>query len=122
MSNSNIIGAHTDITDMLARIREASAKTNVFDIAKTPAETNTASKTPSPFEKVMSLAKSAFDSVNSLKAESTKLQHAYAAGDTHVSLSQVVVAAQKSKLALEGLMVVRNKILEAYKEIMNMQV
>ena len=50
------------------------------------------------------------------------LKNKYISGDANVSLSQVVVASEKSKLAFEGLIVVRNKCLESYKEIMNMPV
>jgi len=61
-------------------------------------------------------------SVNQVQVQSESLKNAYISGDTTVSMSQVIVASQKSKLAFEGLMAVRNKILDAYKEIMNMPV
>ena len=54
--------------------------------------------------------------------QTEKLKNAYVAGDSSVSMAQVILSSQKSKLAFEGLVTVRNKILEAYKDIMNMPV
>ncbi len=68
------------------------------------------------------MAKNALSSVNQAQIDSEKLKNSYVLGDSNVSMSQVIVASQKSKLAFEGLVSVRNKILEAYKEIMNMPV
>ena len=81
-----------------------------------------AAAAPKSFDDVMSVAKSAFTEVNHLQAQSEKVRDAYISGDSSVSMSQVVMASEKSKLAFEGLVTVRNKILEAYKEIMNMPV
>jgi flagellar hook-basal body complex protein FliE len=50
------------------------------------------------------------------------LKQSYMTGDSNVSISQVMMSTMKSKLAFEGLLVVRNKLLDAYKEIMNMPV
>jgi flagellar hook-basal body complex protein FliE len=70
----------------------------------------------------MSMAKDGLMKVSQLQSETENLKSAYVSGSGNVSLSQVVVASQKSKLAFEGLIAVRNKILEAYKDIMNMPV
>lgn len=114
MTINNVSGVRSDITEMLAKIREVSNKTKVFS------EGNQVS--PKSFEQVLSVAKGAMTNVSHLQSETEQLKNAFISGDPNISLSQVVVASQKSKLAFEGLMTVRNKILEAYKEIMNMQV
>jgi flagellar hook-basal body complex protein FliE len=49
------------------------------------------------------------------------LQTAYVRGDD-VSLTDVAIAMQKSSVAFEATVQVRNKILESYKEIMSMTV
>lgn len=65
--------------------------------------------------------RSAIDSVNQQQSLSSDLQTAYSRGED-VSLTDVAIAMQKSSVAFEATVQVRNKILEAYKEIMSMTV
>jgi flagellar hook-basal body complex protein FliE len=65
--------------------------------------------------------RSAVDSVNSQQSLSRQLQTAYVRGED-VSLTDVAIAMQKSSVAFEATVQVRNKILESYKEIMSMTV
>ena len=51
----------------------------------------------------------------------TKAQ-AYQLGDDKVSLEEVMISMQKASLALQGMIQVRNRLVEAYREVMNMQV
>ena len=65
--------------------------------------------------------RSALDSVNQQQQVSRDLQTAYARGDD-VSLTDVAISMQKSSVDFEATVQVRNKILESYREIMNMSV
>lgn len=47
---------------------------------------------------------------------------AYQLGEDKVSLEDVMVSIQKAGLAMQGMVQVRNRLMEAYREIMNMQV
>lgn len=121
MSINSVPGVRSDINEMLSKMREISNKTNVFsDVSsvKTAENANPAGG----FASAMSAAKDVFTNVNNLQMNSEQIKDAYISGDSSVSMSQVVLASQKSKLAFEGLVTVRNKILDAYKEIMNMPV
>lgn len=69
----------------------------------------------------MDTMKSAIDSVNEQQRVSRDLQTAYVKGE-NVSLTDVAIAMQKSSVAFEATVQVRNKILESYREIMNMSV
>ena len=62
------------------------------------------------------------DSVNQAQQTSTSLKTSFEMGDPNVSLSDVMIASQKSKLAFSAMVEVRNKFLEAYKEVMSMPV
>lgn len=115
MDISNIQGVRTDISEMISKIREVSTKNKVFS------EDLGVSSTKS-FDNVLSLAKDSLSHVSQLNAETEHLKNAYVTGDSSVSMSQVIIASQKSKLAYEGLIAVRNKILDAYKEVMEMSV
>ena len=59
--------------------------------------------------------------VNKLQIESEKLNEAFAAGKID-NIHQVTIAAEKADIALQFTIQVRNKILEAYQEIMRMPV
>jgi flagellar hook-basal body complex protein FliE len=51
----------------------------------------------------------------------TKAQ-AYQLGDDKVSLEDVMISIQKASLAMQGMVQVRNRLVESYREVMNMQV
>lgn len=65
--------------------------------------------------------KEALTKVSDLEKESTALTEAFAAGITD-NIHQVLIAAEKAEVALQFTMQIRNKIMDAYNEIMNMQV
>ncbi|MDY5052996.1 MAG: flagellar hook-basal body complex protein FliE [Anaerovibrio sp.] len=65
--------------------------------------------------------KNALGEVNSLQKESDNMSKALAAGQVE-DISQVVIAAEKADIALQLTLAVRNKAVEAYQEIMRMQV
>lgn len=118
MTINGVSGVRSDITEMLSKIREVSNKSKVFsDHTNIAPEAGVKS-----FGDVFSIAKGAISQVNQVQTTSEAMKNAYVMGDKSVSMAQVVVASQKSKLAFEGLVTVRNKILDAYKEIMNMPV
>lgn len=64
----------------------------------------------------------AVNKVNDMQATSRNLQKRFDMGDTDLSLADVMVAKEKSGIAFEATIQVRNKLLEAYKTIMNMPV
>ena len=59
--------------------------------------------------------------VNSAQMQSVELRAAYERGE-NVPLTDVVIGMQKSSLAFEATLQIRNKVLRAYEEIMNMPV
>lgn len=64
----------------------------------------------------------ALDNVNGMQKESRSMQTRFDMGDPNLSLVDVMVAKEKSSIAFEATIQVRNKLLEAYKTIMNMPV
>lgn len=68
------------------------------------------------------LLKNSVDSVNSTQMNSAKLAEAFTKGDPNVQMSEVMVALQKSSVSFQAMLEVRNKLVNAYQEIMNMQV
>jgi flagellar hook-basal body complex protein FliE len=68
------------------------------------------------------LLKQSIDRVNDIQQEASALKTAFEKGEGELDLAQVMVAAQKSSLSFEAMVQVRNKLVEAYKDVMNMPI
>ncbi|OXY83255.1 flagellar hook-basal body complex protein FliE [Oceanimonas doudoroffii] len=64
----------------------------------------------------------AVNKVNGLQQTTSDLRTRFELGDSAVGLEQVMISAQKSSIAFEATVQVRNKLVDAYKTIMNMPV
>lgn len=64
----------------------------------------------------------AINSVNTTQQQASQLATAFETGDPKVSLAQVMVASQKASVSFQALTQVRNRLVDAYKDIMNMPV
>ena len=60
--------------------------------------------------------------VNSAQATAGDLATRFEQGDEKVSLAQVMVANQTSSVSFQAALQVRNKLLAAYQDVMNMQI
>lgn len=60
--------------------------------------------------------------VNELQSTAAAMKSSFETGDSQVSLPEVMVAVQKASVSFEAITAVRNKLLSAYQEIMNMPV
>lgn len=69
-----------------------------------------------------SLLSSAVKSVNDIQKQSSDLQVAFQRGDSGIDIAQVMMTSQKAGIAFQAATQVRNKFVEAYKEIMNMPI
>ncbi|MEX5746716.1 flagellar hook-basal body complex protein FliE [Massilia sp. X63] len=66
--------------------------------------------------------KSSLQQVSNTQKTAEELGKRFAMGDDTVSLSDTMIAMQKSSIAFQGTVQVRNKLVSAYHDIMNMQV
>jgi flagellar hook-basal body complex protein FliE len=66
------------------------------------------------------LLKQGLDSVNQVQSKSSTLQAQFERGVPGVELPQVMLEMQKASVSFRALTEVRNKFVEAYREIMNM--
>ncbi len=69
-----------------------------------------------------SLMQQAIDQVNETQMQAGSLTKAFEMGDSKVDLSEVMIAVQKSRVSFQALTEVRNKLLTAYQDVMNMPV
>ena len=102
------------INSVLSQIRAMSAQAQ-----GKPADAATAATGRPDFAGLLA---DSVNKVNELQQASGKLATAFEAGDPDVSLVEVMVARQKSSLAFTAVTQVRNKLLSAYQDIMNMPV
>jgi len=74
---------------------------------------------PSEFATLLS---EGIDSVNQTEQSAAKLSDAFQRGDPGVELPQVMLEMQKASVSFRALTEVRNRVVSAYQDIMNMQV
>ena len=65
---------------------------------------------------------SAVDKVNEQQKTAAQLATRFEQGDPAIDLPEVMIALQKSSVSFQAMTQVRNKLVEAYKDIMNMPV
>ncbi len=111
------ITTQSNIDSMLATIRQyqtdAAGKNTPAVLTRQTPEVGK----PTFFDAV----KSAVVNTNNLDQRADNLSEAYDRGED-VPLTDVVLAIQKSSVAFEATLQVRNKVLKAYEDIMNMPV
>jgi flagellar hook-basal body complex protein FliE len=71
------------------------------------------------FSKLLS---DSIDQVNSLQQEASSMKTSFETGDSNIDIPEVMIAVQKASVSFEAITEVRNKLLSAYQEVMNMQV
>ena len=69
-----------------------------------------------------SLLSQSIGKVNEMQQSAGSMTRAFEMGDPNVTLPEVMIAKSKAGLAFEGMVQVRNKMIDAYQEIMRMQV
>jgi flagellar hook-basal body complex protein FliE len=103
----------SNVDSLLAQMRAAMASAQ-GQAPQAPAATGNAE-----FANVL---KSSLDGVNQLQRQSESMQQAFVLGDDKVSLSDTMIAMQKANISFQTAVQVRNKVVAAYNDIMNMQV
>jgi len=101
------------ISQVLAEMRALQARAS--GISEAPA---TAAQ-PSDFANLM---KNSVDHVAGMQNQAASLANAYEAGDKSVDLTKVMLEVQKASLAFRAMTEVRNKLVDAYTQVMNMSV
>jgi flagellar hook-basal body complex protein FliE len=66
--------------------------------------------------------KSAIDQVGQAQQSAQQMTQEFASGNSNVNLQDVMVNLQKANISFQQMVQVRNKLVSAYHDIMNMQV
>jgi flagellar hook-basal body complex protein FliE len=67
-----------------------------------------------------SLLQQSLASVNETQQKAGKMVEAFETGTSNISLAEVMVETQKANISFQAALQVRNKLVEAYKDVMNM--
>ena len=99
-----------NINQVLAQMRTMS-----IQASNKPVETSASS--PGEFG---ALLKQSIDSVNQAQSHANTLARDFEIGKSDVSLAEVMIASQKASVSFQAMLQVRNKLVDAYKDIMSM--
>ncbi len=106
------------IQNMLAQLKAAAHKPEVGSV-QTPALAKTQPSSKVDFSEAL---KASLNQVNQAQVSAENLGKNFVLGDDTVSLSDVMIAGQKANIAFQATVQVRNKLVSAYQDIMNMPV
>lgn len=112
------------ISSVLAQIRAHEMRTRgMGDVAGStainPAGVSQAGAPQGGFTATLSKA---IDNVSRVQNESGELQRAFEMGDPRADLARVMVAMQQSQVAFRATVEVRNRLVQAYQDVMNMPI
>jgi flagellar hook-basal body complex protein FliE len=104
-----------DPNSLLLQMRALAAKAQGADLNRTAGPDNTGTE----FAQLMKVT---LDKVNETQQNAGRLAQAFETGDKSVDIAQVMLAMQKSRVAFEAVTQVRNRLVSAYQDIMNMPI
>jgi flagellar hook-basal body complex protein FliE len=69
-----------------------------------------------------SLLQQTINSVNTSQQTAQKMAEAFEMGESNATLAEVMIASQKASVSFQAMLQVRNKLVDAYKDVMNMPI
>jgi len=106
---------------LLAQMRSAMAVAQGGVTPLTP-KANTAVSDASGTTDFAKVLRSSLDSVANRQSHANEMEKSFVLGDKNINLSDVMIDMQKANIAFQATVQVRNKVIAAYNDIMNMQV
>jgi flagellar hook-basal body complex protein FliE len=100
-------------------INQVLAQMRTMQTMASPQSTEKLAETPGNFSNLM---QDSIREVNAAMQESRAMTTSFEMGDPSVSLAEVMVNSQKAGLQFQAVAEIRNRVLSAYKEVMNMPV
>jgi flagellar hook-basal body complex protein FliE len=110
------------IQQVLTEIRALQARASGAASAAAPGTAPGPQAPMAPSVDFATLMKNSIDGVATMQNQANAMANAYEAGVPGVDLTKVMLEVQKAGLAFHALTEVRNKLLDAYTQVMNMSV
>ena len=107
----------TGIDRMLSQLRTAQALAS-----RKPEGRTAAPEAEAPKADFSTLLKDSLNQVAKTQNDAVHLSKAFSVGDPNTNLQDVMIAMQKSTISFQQAIQVRNKVVQAYQEIMNLAV
>ncbi|MEO7072473.1 MAG: flagellar hook-basal body complex protein FliE [Rhodanobacter sp.] len=104
-----------DVNNLLSQMRQITARVQ-------PPEGAFKAAAVAPQSDFSSLLKQSISAVGQSQMEAGRMAASFERGDAGADLGRTMIAVQKADLSLRTMVEVRNKMVDAYKEIMNMPV
>ena len=101
------------IDNLLGQLRAAAAS------GSQPAR---AAVAPAAGKDFATLLKNSLDGINGSQVDATRRAREFELGAPNASLNDVMISMQKANLSFQQMVQVRNRLVSAYQDIMNMQV
>ncbi len=98
-----------NVNQVLAQMRGMSAEASNRSVEETTESSD-----------FSALLKQSIDAVNDTQKTAGNLSKSFEMGDENVSLAEVMIASQKASVSFQAMVQVRNKLVDAYKDVMNM--
>lgn len=120
-----------DINRLLGEMRSLKTQTQAFhrpqgiatgDMAVNRTLNNLQVETPNKVPSFGDLMTQAINKVNDVQKTSSSMADAYEKGVAGVDITDVMIASQKASVSFQAMVQVRNKLVDAYKDIMNMPI
>jgi flagellar hook-basal body complex protein FliE len=102
------------IDQMLSMLRTASAQAG--------SRVSEAQSAPAGAMDFAQVLKNSIEQVNQTQQQADGMAANFAAGDGNANLHEVMIALQKASVSFQEMVQVRNKLVSAYQDVMNMQV
>ncbi|MBV1951831.1 MAG: flagellar hook-basal body complex protein FliE [Cycloclasticus sp.] len=99
-----------EINSVLAQMRSMSVQATGMAV-------ESEASNPASFSTMLSQS---IEAVNNTQQKAGALSEAFIKGETDASLAEVMVSLQKSNLSFQTVVQTRNKLVDAYKEVMRM--
>ena len=120
----NGVTDRVDINQLLMQMREIRGQIQApgtvnNDAAQVASANQVGRSNESSFGEML---KEAVNTVNETQQKSSELQRAFEMGDPQVDITQVMIQMQKASVSFEAMNQVRNRLVSAYQDIMNMPI
>lgn len=106
-----------DTQSLLLQMRSLAAQAKVDGTPADQAQNPDAAEQSGNFADLLA---DSIKAVNEQQQKSAEMKKAFERGDPEVELSEVMLQAQKASLSFQAMTQVRNKLVEAYKDVINM--
>lgn len=118
---SGIGGRASGIQDIMALRQQIMERSQLLQQVKTPDAPQATAQTSASGSSFTDTLKGALENVNATQQKSSAITEAYEKGEV-VDVAKVMLARQEAGVAFEATLQVRNKLLNAYQDIMRMGV